>query len=227
MKNDRNRRRVKGFTLIELIVVLLIIGVLVGILGPTMSAYYRKSRIKAANADAKMVFNAAQTAAQVYIAKDRTLDTPSAAGDGSVLIISYNPSVGVRYSRSISAWAGMTTVIAPGDTGYTEGLDDVVTEIAASVNRTVTSAAEVCWTICLRNYIVQGAVSANSMDTNRVGFYTASKLQATDATSRTYSDWLVGVGSGDPNAPDSLAQICSIYINADPSDHGSSSDDDE
>ncbi|MBQ9696680.1 MAG: type II secretion system protein, partial [Oscillospiraceae bacterium] len=55
------RRSVKGFTLTELIVVIAIIGLLLAVLMPTMSGYYWKSRVRSANANAKMVYNAMQT----------------------------------------------------------------------------------------------------------------------------------------------------------------------
>ena len=52
-------KRKKGFTLIELVVVIAIIGVLAAILVPVMMGYVRKSRVAAANDNAKQNYNTA------------------------------------------------------------------------------------------------------------------------------------------------------------------------
>lgn len=55
----RNNR--KGFTLIELVVVIAIIGVLAAILVPILMNHVKKSRLATANANAKTAYNAVNT----------------------------------------------------------------------------------------------------------------------------------------------------------------------
>lgn len=55
------KRKLKGFTLVELIVVIAIVGVLAAILVPQMMGYIRESRVTTANANARAVRLAAQS----------------------------------------------------------------------------------------------------------------------------------------------------------------------
>ena len=65
---------VKGFTLIELIVVIAIIGVLAAILVPSMIGYVGKSKLATANSNAKLAFNNTAT----YCAECEVAGTPLA-----------------------------------------------------------------------------------------------------------------------------------------------------
>ncbi|MCR5021609.1 type II secretion system protein [Ruminococcus sp.] len=68
MKNSNK----KGFTLVELVVVIAIIGVLAAILVPSMMGYVKKSRLKTANGNAKTAYNAVAE----YAADQETQGTP-------------------------------------------------------------------------------------------------------------------------------------------------------
>ncbi|MBR1738886.1 MAG: type II secretion system protein [Ruminococcus sp.] len=68
MKKSNN----KGFTLVELVVVIAIIGVLAAILVPSMMGYVKKSRLKTANGNAKTAYNAIA----VVVTDKETAGTP-------------------------------------------------------------------------------------------------------------------------------------------------------
>jgi len=55
------KKKVKGFTLIEMIVVLTIIGILGGMLVPSLTGYVKKSRVAVAIADAKTIKTAVES----------------------------------------------------------------------------------------------------------------------------------------------------------------------
>ena len=81
-----NKRNKKGFTLVELVVVIAIIGVLAAILIPTMMNYVKKSRLRTANSNAKLVFNTAKTAATDQVSDGEAAHSLTVSGKPNELV---------------------------------------------------------------------------------------------------------------------------------------------
>ena len=202
-------RKLKGFTLIEMIIVLAIMGILIGILAPTMSTYYWKSRVKDANADAKMVYNATQTAVQKYISIDRmkknlwsasesiAIDKKSIFSSGYGVIIEYNATTRMFTLKTVeknpTVYATMdhlsVSVDKPIDTPAVDG-EDLYQKLVSDILKTVSDADMTNWAVYVDGYIVEAAVSANSRGTRNIGYYTNGTITVERADGSYESEYV-------------------------------------
>lgn len=181
-KKADSRYAPKGFTLIEMTIVMGIIGILLAVFVPTIGGYITNSKLNAANANARVLFNAAQTVCQEFEFLDRNgtsgefygTDSDRADMDGSLFICVENgtiqiPSLAVRGGSFTND--ELADILSGEETNATTNPDGVNSSFMGRMNRLVDSFDEMCWTVYIENYKVRGVFAAKDLDSEFIGSY--------------------------------------------------------
>lgn len=143
-------KKLKGFTLTELIVVIAIIGVLSAIIVPSYMSWIAHSKVRKQNNNAKVIFNAAQTIVQEYSFKERTMDDSDKNIGSGTFDFYWDKDTG------------------PSATGSASKVSDTtfINEFARQVNRIYGDQEDTTYRISVDDYMVKSVV-ASSGNTNR------------------------------------------------------------
>ncbi len=164
----------KGFTLTEMIIVLAIIGILSAILVPSWMTYIHKSRLKSQNANAKVIFNAAQTIMVDYEFRERTsTDAPTDMVENGDFYLEWDGASGTSKAYT-----------DPADKSNAKSAT-LAAQINEKIGRIFGGQNETMYVIYIKDYKVVSVVSARSESDRYKGTYPVratelSRINTTD-----------------------------------------------
>ena len=165
MDNKRHMR--KGFSLIELIVVIMIIAVLTMIIGLAWNNWIYRTRIKSANTKAKVIFNAAQTEAIKYSQAERLDPAHGYMTNGDYYFYWDGHSAGYATSDETTA------------TGYSLGAVDAAQantqRFANAINRI--AGTDGSYKIWIKDYKVQSVAYVPNNTSRYLGSYPSQQSE--------------------------------------------------
>ncbi len=155
-------KKKKGFSLIELIVVIAIISILMAILIPSWGYFLKRSRIRTANAKARVIFNAAQTACTEYQQSERKSTSSKYIDNGEFYYYWESESVcgEMDLADALPVKALLTTASG----------DDL--RFGRKINKIIDD--EVVYKIYIKNYKVVSVTCSRFADDRYVGAYPKS-----------------------------------------------------
>ena len=152
----------KGFTLMEFIIVLAIIGILAAILVPSWISWIKTSRLKAVNNEARVIFNASQTIVQEYNFRERNITDEDKKNIGSGEFVFYwDRTHGHKLDPADLSGASTLT---PATATFNE-------DFSRKINKMFTDSDLMQYKIKVNNYMVKAVVAGKKNNDLYLGSY--------------------------------------------------------